>query len=108
MQSVNYIGAKLKQPNTVHGRAHQNVRSTTRHYEHLQKLLDAYQTRLASVEFRSNVLRRQKKHNYQLEYDRVRGVLSQSTIPHTTRQMLIKREQELRQLGAKAVNKIPD
>ena len=108
MQSVNYNGLKPKKPNTPHARAHQNVRSTTRHYEHLQKLLDAYQTRLASVEFRSNVLRRQKKHNYQLEYDRIRGVLSQSTIPHTTRQMLIKREQELRQLGAKAVNKIPD
>ena len=108
MQNVNYIGAKLKQSNNIHGRAHQNVRTNTRHYEQLQKLLDAYQTRLASIEFRNNVLKRQKKHNYQLEYDRIRGILTQSNIPHTTRQMLIKREQLLKTLGAKAVNQIPD
>jgi len=108
MNGTNYNGLKAKQPTNIHGRAHQNVRKNTRHYEELQKLLDAYQTRLASIEFRNNVLRRQKKHNYQLEYDRIRGILTQSNIPHTTRQMVIKREQVLKQVGVKAVNQIPD
>jgi hypothetical protein len=90
MNGVNYNGLKAKQHTNIHGRTHQNVRKNTRHYEELQKLLDAYQTKHSSVEFRNNVLRRQKKHNYQLEYDRIRGILSQSNIPHTTRQMLIK------------------
>jgi hypothetical protein len=106
MNSVNYIGAKTKP--AVNGRSHQNSRNYLGHYQRLQKLLDAYKTRQASVEFRHNLLRKQRKHNYQLEYDRIQGLLSQSIIPDTTRKMLEDREKVLMELGAKAVNSIPD
>jgi hypothetical protein len=78
------------------------------HIEKAQKILDAHYTRQASKAFRHKALLNQKKLNWQIEYDRIRGELSRRTIPSTTREMLVKREQQLKQLGAKAINKIPE
>ena len=89
------------------GSSHGNHRKYLHQYEQLQKFLDAYKTRHASLEFRRNVLRNQNKHNYQLEYDRIRSVLENSLIP-TTRDMIKQRMKELEDLGAKAINKIQD
>jgi hypothetical protein len=54
------------------------------------------------------MLLNQKKHNYQLEYDRIRGVLNSNLIPNTTKNMIKDRMKHLEELGAKAVNKIKD
>ena len=86
--------------------SHQHVRKYLTHSKRLQALLDSYKTRQASFEFRRNALDNQKKLNYQLEYDRIRGILSQSTIPHTTKTRLEEREKKLRELGAVARNSI--
>jgi hypothetical protein len=90
------------------GSSHGNYRKYIHHYEQLQKLLDAYKTRQASLQFRHNVLKHQRKNNYQLEYDRIRGVLGSNLIPNTTKERIRERLQELQQLGAKAVNRIED
>lgn len=90
------------------GSSHGNYRKYLHHYEHLQKLLDAYKTRQASLEFRHNVLKHQRKNNYQLEYDRIRSVLGSNLIPNTTKEMIKGRMKELQHLGAKAVNRIED
>ena len=87
------------------GSSHGNHRQYLNHYKELQKFLDAYKTRQASLEFRKNVLRKQHKHNYQLEYDRIRNVLESSLIP-TTKEMIKQRMKELEDLGANAVNNI--
>ena len=87
--------------------SHGNNMKYLKHYEELQKFLDAYKTRQASVEFRRNVLRKQQKHNYQLEYDRIRSVLEHSLIP-TTKEMIRQRMKVLEKLGAKAIDKIKD
>ena len=90
------------------GSSHGNHRKYLHNYEQIQKLLDAYNTKHASVEFRRNVLRNQKKHNYQLEHDRIRSVLGDNLIPNTTKAMIQNRMAELQKLGARAVNKIQD
>ena len=90
------------------GSSHGNYRKYLHHYEHIQKLLDAYKTRQASLEFRHNVLKHQRKNNYHLEYDRIRSVLGSNLIPNTTKEMIKERMKELQQLGAKAVNQIAD
>ena len=90
------------------GSSHGNHRKYLHHYEYLQKLLDAYKTRQASLEFRHNVLKHQRKKNYQLEYDRIRSVLESNLIPNMTKEMIRERMKELQQLGANAVNRIED
>ena len=90
------------------GQSHKNERKHLSHYKRVQDLLDSYLTRHASLEFRNNVLRKQKKLNYQLEYDRIRSVLGNNLIPHTTKAMIQKRMVELQNLGARAVNNIQD
>jgi hypothetical protein len=90
------------------GQSHKNERKHLSHYKRVQDLLDSYLTRHASLEFRHNVLRKQKKLNYQLEYDRIRSVLGDNLIPYTTKTMIQKRMAELQKLGARAVNNIQD
>ena len=87
---------------------HSNNRSYPEHAERVHKLLDAYKTRKSSTQFRHKALLTQKKHNYKLEYDRIRGELSQHLIPAETREHLIHRKIKLMELGAKAVNHIVD
>ena len=105
MQVSNY-GLQSRQ--ILGGSSHGNNRKYLNHYAQLQKSLDAYATRKASVQFRQNVLRNQKNNNYQLEYDRIRFVLNDNLIRNTTKKMIRERLKELEELGAKAVNHISD
>ena len=105
MQISNY-GLQARQ--IIGGSSHGNHREYVNHYKQLQKLLDAYKTRQASIEFRRNVIQKQKKNNYQLEYDRIRNQLGSHLVPHTTKQMIKDRMKELEKLGASAINKIID
>ena len=89
-------------------RVNSNNTRYLKHVEKAQKLLDAHYTRQASKEFRHKALLNQKKLNWQIEYDRIRGELSRRNIPGVTREMLVKREQQFKQLGAKAINRIPE
>ena len=89
------------------GSSHGNHRKYLHQYEQLQKFLDAYKTRQASVEFRRNVLRKQQKHNYQLDYDRIRSVLEHSLIP-TPKEMIRQWMKVLEKLGANAIDNIKD
>ena len=87
---------------------HTNNRKYAGHAVRVQKLLDAYQTRTPSLEFRHKALLSQKKHNYQLEYDKIRGELSRKLLPGESREHLLHRKVKLAELGAKAINHIPE
>jgi hypothetical protein len=108
MNSGNHKNLKEKAPSKIASSSHGNVRKYKHHYEQLQKFLDAYDTKRASVEFRRNVLVKQKKHNYQLEYDRIRNELDTKLIPHTTKQQIEYRMKELEVLGVRALDGIQD
>ncbi len=79
------------------------------HYEKMKKLLKAHQTKTASLALRRKWLNDSNVYNYQNEYERIRGVLSKNNpgLGQQTIERLQQREDELRNLGAQAVNKIP-
>ena len=64
-------------------------------FKNLQRVLDANKTKAASIHMRKQILESQKKLNYQLEYDRIRGVLSQSVLRGSTIESLDRRKKEL-------------
>jgi hypothetical protein len=69
-----------------------------RQLEHTARQLDARETKARHVATRVKWLERQKNANYRNEYDRVRGELSQSTLPHHSKVKLQNREKELERL----------
>jgi hypothetical protein len=105
MNSANYQNLKEKQTSKIASSSHANVRKYKNHYEQLQKFLDAYDTKRASVEFRRNVLVKQKKHNYQLEYDRIRNELDSKLIPNITKHQIINRMADLELMGVKLLTR---
>ena len=77
----------------------------------LQKMLDTIYTKKQSVHVRHNILRKQKGINYQMESDRINGMLQSSLLSqtHPNYARLKNRAKELEELGALAFNrKIPD
>ena len=74
-------------------------------------MLDAIYTKKQSIHVRHNILRRQKGLNYQMESDRINGILQSSLLSqtHPNYARLKNRAKELEELGALAFNrKIPD
>ena len=75
---------------TIANRLHQ--------YKQLRQKLDAHNTKAESIQLRKKWLEAQKRANYQQEYDRIRGLLSQSILSPGTKR-LEEREAELKTLG---------
>jgi hypothetical protein len=73
-----------------------------RYLKRLKDKLEEINTRDALITFRRNVMERQKLNNYSGEYERIRGILQHSVLPHETKSRLIDREAELKRLGAQA------
>ena len=73
-----------------------------RYLKRLKNKLEEINTRDAHITFRRNVMERQKLNNYSSEYERIRGILQHSVLPHETKSRLIDREAELKRLGAQA------
>ena len=73
-----------------------------KYFAQVQKRLDAHQTKAESIALRKRWLDSQKRASYQNEYDRIRGILSQSIPPGAKR--LEEREAELKGLGVKGVS----
>jgi hypothetical protein len=74
------------------------VGSHLRHYKQLQQRMDARNTKAESITLRKDWLQAQKRANYQGEYDRIRGLLSQTILPAGAKR-LEDREKELKGLG---------
>ena len=75
-------------------------------YKQLQKQIDAQQTKVASIQIRKTWLERQKVVKYTNEYDRIRCIISQNVVKGTSVEHWNKRADELKRLGAKAIEGI--
>jgi hypothetical protein len=73
-----------------------------RYLKRLKDRLEEYNTKEALIHFRRNAMERAKVSNYSGEYERIRGILQHSTLPGETKNRLIHRQEELKQLGARA------
>jgi hypothetical protein len=72
--------------------------------KNMKDLLEAYNTKTGLMTFRKKLLEDQTKHNYSMEYDKIRGLLENSALPFRTQAELMNRRDELKKLGAKALS----
>lgn len=79
----------------------------TTYLNKLHKLLQAVNDKVAYTTFRNNIIKRQKGKNYQMESDRINGILANSALSQTNPnyQRLKHRAEELKKLGAKAFDR---
>ncbi len=74
--------------------------------KYLNDMAEAFQNRTKSTALRRTILEKQKKRNYQSEYDRIRSHLAHSATPALTKDHIKTRYAHLKSLGAKAVDGI--
>ena len=75
------------------------------HYaKRLKEGLEAYNSKVASIQMRKDILEKQKQGDYQKEFENIRGILSKSTIPFETVERLRQRKAHLKARGARAVS----
>ena len=77
-----------------------------RYFELVKDQMEKHDLRVKSLQFRRNLLERQRVANYTNELDRVRGLLARTVLPGQTRLGLTQRATHLRALGAQATNGI--
>ena len=81
-----------------------DFKHTVKHYENLQGILDARATKKSSNMFRKNMIDRQNRNNYQMEFDRIRNLLEGKIITGQSAERLRERTQELQKMGAKIMD----
>ena len=74
--------------------------------KYLNDMADAFQNRTKTTALRREILEKQKKRNYQSEYDRIRNHVENSATPALTGNHLTARKAHLKTLGAKALDTI--
>ena len=82
------------------------VANRLHHYRNLKKMLEAHETRTASIALRKKWYAKQNHNNYMNEYERIRGELSKSVLRGSSKAHLEKRKKTLEELGAIAIDKI--
>ena len=76
-------------------------------FKRKQKDLEIRQTKPGLIKFRNSIIENQKRHNYNNEYERLIGVLTNKTITHSSNKtQLESRMKVLETLGSKAVTGI--
>ena len=74
--------------------------------KYLNDMADAFQNRTKSTALRREILEKQRKRNYQSEYDRIRNHVENSATPALNKNHLTARTAHLKTLGAKALDTI--
>ena len=68
--------------------------------------LEAYNTKVASIALRKNILEYQNRINYSNEMSNIRGVLGSKRLPFQTVSRLKSRHEELKRLGGREISSI--
>ena len=83
-----------------------HITNRLHYFKNLQKQLDAQATKASSIALRKQWLDKQKKINYQSEYDRIRGEIEHNVVKGLSVESLKKRKNDLAKLGAKVIDGI--
>ena len=67
-----------------------------------EKIMENHHRRNASIQFRNDLLKAQKRANYHNEYDRLTGILNNTVLRHGNKERLINRKEELKRLAQTA------
>ena len=77
----------------------QAIENQLNYYKRQRNIIKAHHTKASLISLRKDWLDRQTKTNYQNEYDRIRGVLTNSMLPGVTKDSLDKRVAKLKEMG---------
>ena len=81
-----------------------HIDNAIRHFKRKKDELEAHQTKAALITLRKSFIENQKRHNYNNEYERLIGILSNKAITHSgNTEQLENRVKHLETLGARAV-----
>ena len=81
-----------------------HIDNAIRHFKRKKDELEAHQTKAALITLRKSFIENQKRHNYNNEYERLIGVLTNKSITHSgNKAQLETRVKQLEQMGARAV-----
>ena len=112
MYGVRNKSAMIKHNEKPFGLKHndlsKHVKEKLNYFRNLQRQLDAHATKAASIQLRKDWMEKQKKNNYQSEYDRIRGEIEHNTVRGLSTTTLKNRQKVLESLGAQAINGISD
>ena len=89
-----------------HNHLSKHVKEKLNFFRNLQRQLDAHATKASSIQLRKDWMEKQKKNNYQSEYDRIRGEIEHNTVRGLSTTTLKNRQKVLDSLGAQAINGI--
>ena len=80
------------------------IKQNLHYYSQVKAKNDAHRTKAVSTHLRKEYLEKQERNDYQNEYDRIRGLISQSkTVNHAP---LLERKKKLEGLGAQIIDHI--
>ncbi len=68
------------------------IASRLNHYKNIKNILEAHETRTASIALRKKWYEKQRHNNYMNEYERIRGELSRSVLKGASKAHLEKRK----------------
>jgi len=81
-----------------------HIDNAIRHFKRKKDELETHQTKAALITLRKKWIENQKRHNYNNEYSRLIGILSNKAITHAgNTDQLENRVKQLEQKGARAV-----
>ena len=81
-----------------------HIDNAIKHFKRKKDELEAHQTKAALITLRKSFIENQKRHNYNNEYERLIGILTNKAITHSgNRGQLESRVKQLETLGARAV-----
>ena len=111
MYAINKSGLKPRAPTNNSFTVSQNdiekqITNRLHYYKTLKDKLDAHATKASSIDLRRQWLLKQKKVNYQSEYDRIRGEIEHNNVKGLSVESLKKRKDDLAKLGAKVIDGI--
>ena len=77
----------------------QAIGNQLNYYKRQRNIIKAHHTKASLISLRKDWLDRQTKTNYQGEYDRIRGILTNSVLPGVTKDSLNQRVKKLEEMG---------
>ena len=81
-----------------------HIDNAIKHFKRKKDELEAHQTKASLITLRKSFIENQKRHNYNNEYERLIGVLTNKAITHSgTNKQLEERVKQLGEMGARAV-----
>ena len=89
-----------------HSHREDAIRNRIDYWHRVKHMMEMHDLKQKSIHFRKKLLEDRAKVNYQHEYDKIRGALAHTVVPIQSKRNLERRMDELKSLGALAVDGI--